>query len=120
MSLLYSKASLAGRPSHHLVSRRQSCLLPSVPNPLSTHRRKRRAVSQHSTSPLLSLKHAIRRDRHVMPFRPLCPALVPLLVGPSWDGRTAFLKDADVVVILEADIPWMFITGARRQRGDGL
>ncbi|KAH9915077.1 thiamine diphosphate-binding protein [Fomitopsis serialis] len=48
----------------------------------------------------------------------LCiPHSHPFLVGSSWDGRTAFLKDADVVVILEADIPWMPVTGTRPKRG---
>ncbi|TFY68959.1 hypothetical protein EVJ58_g703 [Rhodofomes roseus] len=48
----------------------------------------------------------------------LCiPHSHPFLVGSSWDGRTAFLKDADVVVILEADIPWIPITGTRPKPG---
>ncbi|KZT69506.1 Thiamin diphosphate-binding protein [Daedalea quercina L-15889] len=48
----------------------------------------------------------------------LCiPHSHPCLVGSSWDGRTAFLKDADVIIILEADIPWMPIMGTQPKSG---
>ncbi|KZT12231.1 thiamine diphosphate-binding protein [Laetiporus sulphureus 93-53] len=66
----------------------------------------------------VSLLATLSNLRSIAVCTAISPALCvpyshPYLVGSSFDGRIAHLEKADVVLIIEADVPWMDTMGSK-------
>ncbi|PCH40473.1 thiamine diphosphate-binding protein [Wolfiporia cocos MD-104 SS10] len=69
------------------------------------------------TVPLLA---AFSKSRAIGVFASICPVLCvpfshPYLLGLSFSGKNEYLPEADVIIILDADIPWIEASGSKAQ-----